>query len=154
MAKRRKILVKEREVILFSNDYTAVLMEEDGNLYFESGNFLTQDVAEGVAFLMRKDPYGKNTDLWNINIEDVDRYQISPEKAIYWLSGGDTEWICGNHYKYSWSESCNIFADHYSDMIHSIVNKSKTLNDIRIKFIKYLNLPTLYETAVNNNLIK
>ena len=34
----------------------------------------------------------------------------------------------------------------------NILKKSKTLNDIRIEFIKHLNLMTLYEFALENEI--
>ena len=79
---------------------------------------------------------------------------ILPEKSLYWLSGGEKEWNSLNNYKYSWSNCYSEFQEEFGILIIDIVKKSKTLLDIRNSFVKYLNLPILYNFAISKNIVR
>jgi hypothetical protein len=85
----------------------------------------------------------------NIIYED-----ITPEKSLYWLSGGNNEWNSLKNYNKSWCDCYLDFQEEFGFLIVNIVKKSKTLLDIRNAFVKYLNLPTLYNFAISKNMIK
>jgi hypothetical protein len=119
--------------------------------YFEIGTEVTNDLAEAVAILMRlKSKW--NDEIWNIKISDVDYYNIDPSKCLYWLSGGDKEWGDGENYKKNWYESQLEFQEEFGIIIISILKKSKTLKDVRTGFLKYLNLATLYNFAIEKGI--
>ena len=138
--KKKKVAVMrpnnvwDSELIKISNDY-------DG-YYFEIGMNLTTDLAEAVAILMRlKSKW--NDEIWNLKINDIDFYNIDPSKCLYWLTGGDEEWMNGDNYKKPWHEVGLDFQEEFGIIIISILKKSKTLKDIRTGFLKHLNLATL-----------
>jgi hypothetical protein len=56
-----------------------------------------------------------------------------------------------NNYKKAWSEISLDFQEEFGLRIISILKKSKTMRDIRDGFLKYLNLPILYEFALEKN---
>jgi len=120
--------------------------------FFEIGSKTTNDLAEGVVLLMKSKKYDENDQFWKIEVSDINYYNISPDKSLYWLSGGDYEWREMNNYKKTWFEASLMFQEEFGIKIINILKKSKTLNDIRIEFIKHLNLMTLYEFALENEI--
>ena len=120
--------------------------------FFEVGSKTTNDLAEGVVLLMKSKKYDENDQFWKIEVRDKNYYNISPDKSLYWLSGGDYEWREMNNYKKTWFEASLMFQEEFGIKIINILKKSKTLNDIRIEFIKHLNLMTLYEFALENEI--
>jgi hypothetical protein len=119
--------------------------------YFEIGTEVTNDLAEAVAILMRlKSKW--NDQIWNLEISEIDYYNIDPSKCLYWLSGGDKEWTNDENYKKYWHEVQLDFQEEFGIIIISILKKSKTLKDIRTGFLKYLNLATLYNFAIEKGI--
>ena len=85
-------------------------------------------------------------------IEEIDYYNITPEKSLYWLSGGEIEWKIMSNYKKTWIDSSLLYQEEFGMRVISILKKSKTMNDVRNGFLKYLNLPILYEFALENEI--
>lgn len=147
--KRKKVEVMrpnniwDSELIKISKDYN--------NYQFEIGNEITYDIGEAVAILMRM-KYKWNDPVWDIKIEDLDYYNIDPSKTLYWLSGGDTEWRFGTEYKYEWHQCYLDYQEEFGIIVVSIIKKSKTFKDIRNGFLKYLNLATLYNFALEKEI--
>lgn len=119
---------------------------------FEVGSKTTNDLAEGVVLLMKFKKYDQNDQFWKIEIENINYYNISPDKSLYWLSGGDYEWREMNNYKKTWHDSSIMFQEQFGMKIINILKKSKTLNDIRVEFLNNLDLMTLYEFALENEI--
>lgn len=119
--------------------------------YFEIGMELTNDLAEAVAILMRlKSKW--NDEIWDLEISEIDYYNIEPSKCLYWLTGGDKEWGREENYKKYWHEVQLEFQEEFGVLIISILKKSKTLKDVRTGFLKYLNLATLYNFAIEKGI--
>lgn len=117
----------------------------------EIEDHITQDVAEAVAILMRK-PKIDNS-VWSKEINfDVDF--LDPRKCLYWLTGGDNEWIKLHNYNKPWVECDTYFVEEFEFVIRWIVKRSKNLQDIKNGFVEHLNLPVLYEFALSKDLIK
>jgi len=143
--KKKKVMTKERDtsVVIYSSDRIRVSEELNGELFFEIENELTSDVSEAIAIVMNKGITDIN--FWktpfNINVNN-----ISPDKTLYWLSGGDNEWIGRTNYSKSWSEVYLNFQEEFGMII--------------INIIKYLvgnlllNIPTIYEFSLEKGYIK
>ena len=87
--------------LLFESDLIKVSKEANKILYFESNQWQlnTYDVIEGVAALIKMNvPYEDK--VWDIQVKE--KWNSSADKALYWLSGGDKEWLDGKRYKYQW----------------------------------------------------
>jgi len=132
-------------------DVVRIIEKENGQLFFEIEDQITQDTAEAVAILMRKSRVDMSIWLKEINV-DIDL--IDPRKCLYWLSGGDNEWVKLHNYKKPWIECDNLFCDEYEFVVRWILKKSKNLKEIKDGFIEHLNLPTLYEFSLSKNIIK
>jgi hypothetical protein len=131
-----------------------VKIGKDPNQYFfEIGPLTTNDLAEGVAILMKYGRLKFNEEIWKINLDKIDYYNISPDKALYWLTGGDYEWKEMHNYKKTWHESALDFQEEFGLKIINILKLSKNLNDIREMFDRHLSLPTLYEFALEKEII-
>jgi hypothetical protein len=130
----------------FWSDNLIKIDKEGENYYFEIGNIVTNDIAEAIAILMKT--VNKNNKFWDIELNDINFYNISPEKSLYWLSGGDKEWRYSNNYKLNWIDCCLDYQEEFGLKIIAILKKSKTTGDVRNAFSKYLNLPKLYEFAL------
>lgn len=132
-------------------DTVTISEKNNGQVFFEIEDHITQDVAEAVALLMRKRNIEKSIWLKEMSF-DVDF--LDPRKCLYWLTGGDSEWIKLHNYSKPWVECDTHFAEEFEFVIRWIVKKSKNLQDIKDGFIENLNLPVLYEFALSKNLIK
>lgn len=156
MMKKRKLAVKVKErnldFTIYSNGLDVeVIRDLKGNLYFRVGKELSSDMAEAVALLMRHKKSKNEKELWAIEVKDSG-YNTYPEKALYWLSGGDTEWHLRENYKKTWGESYGLFQEQYGVIICDIIKESKTLGEIRTKFQKQLNILNLYEFALDKGI--
>lgn len=158
MAKReKKWVMDESGILLYESNEVKVWQEPNGKLFFESndpilcGTFMSNDYAESVAALMRLPKVFNDEKLWKIKI--ISKYDITTEKVLYWLTGGNSEWDDKSHYKYEWGEINTIFNHKFEDIIMEIIGKSNTLGDIKRGFMKNMNLPVIYEFALNNDLI-
>jgi len=148
--KRKKVEVM-RNFNFWTDNFVKIDKEGD-QYYFEIGSDITTDLAEAVAIMMNYK--NKESDkFWELQIKDINYYDIKPEQALYWLSGGDYEWKVMNNYKKIWSEVSLDFQEEFGLRIISILKKSKTMRDIRDGFLKYLNLPILYEFALEKEFV-
>lgn len=161
MANRKKRVIIDNvkgSIIYESANKDVVVFNDNGRLYFESSNpileeeFKTYDCSEGVSALMRLKTVFDDDKFWNLKVGNS-KYDVSPERALYWLSGGNREWEVNDTYAYNWLEVHSIFEHKFRDVVYEIVDNAETLNDIKKGFMQRLNLPVLYEFALNNNLI-
>lgn len=128
------------------------LIKSDDGLIFEVGKEMTTDIAEAVAIAMRKIDW--NSKIWNMKIpNNINHEHLTPEKSLFWLTGGYQEWRTLTHYNRPWSECYLNFQEEFGFLIINIVKRSKNLGDIRNGFVKYLNLPTLYNFAISKKMI-
>jgi hypothetical protein len=127
------------------------ICEESNVVFFEIGNDITNDPAEAVALMMR---YPRNDySFWKKSIQfDIDN--IEPKKCLYWLTGGDSEWITLQNYKSPWNQCYLEFQEEFGYMVMEIIKNSKSLGDIRQGFSEKLNLTTIYDFALSKNLIR
>jgi hypothetical protein len=139
--------IREEELM----DIVRITQQNNNKFFIEIEDHITQDVAEAVAILMRRKDIDKSIWMREITV-DLDFYE--PRKCLYWLTGGDNEWVKLHNYKKSWSDCETIFVDEFDFVIRWILKKSKNLNDIKEGFIEHLNLPVIYEFALSQNLIK
>lgn len=139
-----------RKFNFWSDNYIKIDKEGD-QYYFEIGSEVTTDISEAVAMMMSYQ--NKSVDkFWDLEIKDIDYYNIRPELAIYWLSGGDYEWKIMNNYKKTWDDSFLDLQEEFGITIISILKKSKTMGDIKDGFLKHLNLSTIYEFALDKGI--
>ena len=137
----------------FLNQSILNVSKQSNEYFFEIGGEATTDVAEAVSILMRKVQW--NDPIWDMNIDKKIVYEdITPEKSLFWLSGGNTEWKTLNHYNRPWCDCYLEFQEEFGFLIINIIKKSKKLSDIRDGFMKYLNLPVLYNFAISKDMVK
>ena len=147
--------MKKKKVAIMRNfdfwsDNLIKIDKEGDQYYFEIGSDITTDLAEAVAIMMMK--YKNNGKFWDLEIKDIDYYNITPEKSLYWLSGGDNEWQLMNNYKKSWMDCSLEYQEEFGLKVISILKKSKTMRDIKNGLLKYLNLSILYEFALEKEI--
>ena len=123
--------------------------------YFEIidtlGILHTYDIAEGVAAMMMCEHHIED-DIWNTKITEKDKKELNASKALYWLTGGNREWIESSNYIVEWFEASILFKKKYGRKITRIVRKANTLRDIKEKFEQNFNMSEFYEFALKNNL--
>lgn len=150
MRKKRVLVKNEISKIIFS-DRKVKISKSDNNFFFEIGKEITDDIAEAVSLLILicddKHP------IWNMNIIDFS-LDITPAKSLFWLTGGNIEWNGMEHYKIPWHLCYLDFQSEFGMIILNIVKKSIIMRDIKDGFLKYVNLPILYNFAIESNLIK
>lgn len=149
--KKRKLLLKELSETIFNKNNVTISKSKCGDLYFEIGDLVTSDIAEAVSILMRR--VDENDPIWKTEVKDIDIRKISPEKSLFWLSGGYLEWESLKNYSIPWSESYIYFQEEFGFLIVNAVSRSNTLKDIKEYFLKYLNLPTLYDFAISKKIV-
>ncbi len=148
---KKKLIIKEMENIVYQSGRIKVCKELNNEMFFEIENELTTDLSEAIAMYINLNI--KDTKFLDIEFK-INTNNISPDKTLYWLSGGDKEWLSKNHYSKSWSEVYLEYQKEFGTMIIYIIKNSKTLNDVRNQFLSKMNLLTLYEFALNNGYIK
>lgn len=148
--RKKKVAVKAHDVY---NDNIVRVSREQNEYFFEIGKELTTDIAEAVSMLMRQKEMW-NSPLWDLEIEDISYQDISPEKSLFWLTGGYSEWRTLEHYNKPWCDCYLDFQEEFGILIVNIVKRSKKLKDIRNNFIKYLGLPVLYDFAIKKDMTK
>ncbi len=150
MRRKRLSVQTDASEVIYSDEKLKISQLEK-TLIFEIGIETTTDLAEAVCLMMRK--IDNDHKIWdsliNVNLEE-----ISPERSLYWLTGGKNEWNHLENYNKSWSDCYLEFQEEFGSLIINILNKSKSLKDVREGFSKYLNLPTLYDFAMSKSLIK
>jgi len=151
--KKKRVITKVKEIsdVIYSSSRIRISKELNGELFFEIENEVTADLSEAIAIAIQKDI--KDETFWKTSF-NIDINNISPDKALYWLSGGDVEWLSKNHYNINWSEVYLTYQEEFGLTIIDIILKAKNFEDIRKKFIQKLNLPILYEFALEKNIIK
>lgn len=147
---KRKKFLKELPETLFNENI--IIIKTNDNLYFEIGDDLTTDTAEAVSILMRKIDF--NDPIWKTEVKNINIHNISPEKTLFWLSGGYKEWESLKNYNKPWCECYLDFKEEFGFLVINAVTRAKRLKDIRDYFIKYLNLPVLYDFAVSKGLVR
>lgn len=150
--KRKKTALKTKGKNNIYKNNIVRITKEDNEYFFEIGNELTSDIAEGVSILMRKCDWGDI--LWDIEISDIISEDISPAKSLFWLSGGLSEWRTLDNYNRPWCECYLDFQEEFGYLVINIIKRARTLKDVRDGFCKYLNLPTLYDFAMSKDMIK
>ena len=122
----------------------------DGEAIFEVGGDVTPDLAEAVALAMRDRVGGE---FWDLRTADLGR-TVSPERCLYWLSGGDKEWSPLEHYLHPWFTCCGDFCAKWGRDVADIVDKSATLGEVRDGFRDRLNLHVIYDWCVGRGHIR
>ena len=150
--KRRKLALKTIGKNDVYNDGVVRVTKEEDVYFFEIGNELTSDIAEAVAILMRKVDY--NDHIWDLKLEDIDAESITPEKSLFWLTGGYSEWRILENYNKPWCDCYLDFQEEFGMLIFNIVKRTTKIKEIRDNYYKYLNLPILYDFAISKNMIK
>lgn len=137
---------------VFDNYCVNISKGENDYLFFEVGDKSTTDICESVALMMRFGVTDPN--IWNLDITKIKNIEIvDTHRCLYWLSGGDDEWIKRDYYKRPWNECDLLFEEEFGLIVQIILSKSKTLRDIKNGFTKFLNLPVFYEFCLSKNLI-
>lgn len=151
MKKRKDLLEKTGTKTIFT-DKTRKISIEGNEWFFEIGKEVTTDIAEAVSILLRE--CDSNDQVWEVELRNKNTDDITPEKSLYWLTGGYKEWRSLENYNRPWCDCYLEFQQEFGLTIASIVRKSKTLGDIRKYFIEYLNLPILYDFALSKDLLR
>jgi len=149
--KKRKNSIEIKKCIYSSEDNFFKIYKEDDKYLFEIGDEIALDIAEAVSILMTK--INDDNKIWEIEILDEKMKCISPERCLFWLSGGYNEWKDLKNYNLEWSKCYEIFKNKFENRIYKIIKKSKKLKDIRNGFKKYLNLPILYDFAISKGIV-
>ncbi len=151
MKKRKDLLEKIGTKTIFT-DKTRKISIEGNKWFFEIGRELTTDIAEAVSLLIRE--CDSEQSIWEVELRNINTYDVTPEKSLYWLSGGYKEWKSLDNYNKPWCDCYIDFQEEFGTLILNVVNRSKTLGDIRNYFIENLNLPILYDFALSKDLIR
>ena len=150
MKRKKELLKTELDSVFVSKKL--VIKKEGNEWFFEIGKEMTNDLSEAVTIMMRVCKPDDNA--WDIKINNTDIENIVPEKSLFWLTGGTQEWKNLENYNRPWCDCYLDFQEEFGFMIIKIIKDSKKLSDIRDGFIKYLNLPIIYDFAMSKNLLK
>lgn len=149
--KRKKVLVKNELSEMVYSDEKIKISKDGKNWFFEIGKEVTSDLAEAVSILLKV--VDNTHSIWKIET-DVNIDDIVPEKSLFWLTGGMNEWKTLENYNKPWSECYLEFQEEFGFMIIHSLRVSKNLGELKDNFLKYLNLPTLYDFAISRNLTR
>ena len=137
---RKRCTKWDEEKVINNSNFVHISEKVNGLQLFEIGKELTTDVGEAVAIMMRNKDLDER--VWGLSFE-FNMDEIETTKCLYWLSGGDNEWTTLHKYR-----------DRFGERVIEIIESAKTLGDINSGFLKYLNLPILYDFALEKDLIR
>jgi hypothetical protein len=150
--RKKKTLLKEIGTKIIYDDNTIIISREGNEWFFEIGKEMTTDLGEAVSLLLRN--CDASDQVWKTEIKEMNIDNISPEKSLYWLTGGEKEWKTLEHYNRPWCDCYLDFQEEFGLLVISIIKRSKTLEDMRKHFIEYLNLPVLYDFALSKKFLR
>jgi hypothetical protein len=150
--RKKKTLLKEIGTKIIYDDNTIIISREGNEWFFEIGREMTTDLGEAVSLLLRN--CDASDEVWKTDIKEMNIDNISPEKSLYWLTGGEREWKTLENYNRPWCDCYLDFQEEFGLLVISIIKRSKTLEDMRKHFIEYLNLPVLYDFALSKKLLR
>jgi hypothetical protein len=150
--RKKKTLLKEIGTKIIYDDNTIIISREGNEWFFEIGREMTTDLGEAVSLLLRN--CDASDEVWKTDIKEMNIDNISPEKSLYWLTGGEREWKTLENYNRPWCDCYLDFQEEFGLLVVSIIKRSKTLEDMRKHFIEYLNLPVLYDFALSKKLLR
>jgi hypothetical protein len=150
MRKKKVLMKNELSELVFIDDRIKI-SRNNKEWFFEIGIEMTSDLAEGIVLLMRT--VESNHPVWSTNFEVVSE-DITPEKSLFWLTGGYAEWRTLEHYNKPWVDCSLDFQEQFGFIIVNSIKRSKRFSDVRDNFLKYLNLSILYDFAMSKNLIR
>ena len=150
--RKKKTLLKEIGTKIIYDNNTIIISREGNEWFFEIGKELTTDLGEAVSLLLRN--CDASDEVWKTDIKEMNIDNISPEKSLYWLTGGEREWKTLEKYNRPWCDCYLDFQEEFGLLVISIIKRSKTLEDMRKHFIEYLNLPVLYDFALSRKLLR
>ena len=150
--RKKKTLLKEIGTKIIYDDNTIIISREGNEWFFEIGKEMTTDLGEAVSLLLRN--CDASDQVWKTEIKEMNIDNISPEKSLYWLTGGEKEWKTLENYNRPWCDCYLDFQEEFGLLVVSIIKRSKTLEDMRKHFIEYLNLPVLYDFALSKKLLR
>ena len=150
--RKKKTLLKEIGTKIIYDDKTIIISREGNEWFFEIGKELTTDLGEAVSLLLRN--CDASDEVWKTDIKEMNIDNISPEKSLYWLTGGEKEWKTLENYNRPWCDCYLDFQEEFGLLVISIIKRSKTLEDMRKHFIEYLNLPVLYDFALSKKFLR
>jgi hypothetical protein len=150
---KRKNQFRESSLKLQNNDKDYKITKTNSQeTLFEFGEVVTTDLAEAVSIMMKESDMISDKIWKNRVTENIEN--IEPRRALYWLSGGDREWLTLENFNRNWIECEWDFQEEFGFTIIEILKKSKTYDDIRKLFQKKLSLPILYEFALRKNFVR
>jgi len=150
MKRKKELLKSELDSVFVSKKL--VIKKEGNEWFFEIGKEMTNDLSEAVTIMMRV--CKPDDGAWDIEIKNTNIENIVPEKSLFWLTGGKQEWRNLENYNRPWCDCYLDFQEEFGFMIIKIIKDSKKLSEVRDGFIKYLNLPIIYDFAMSKNLLK
>ena len=150
--RKKKTLLKEIGTKIIYDDNTIIISREGNEWFFEIGKEMTTDLGEAVSLLLRN--CDASDQVWKTEIKEMNIDNISPEKSLYWLTGGEKEWKTLENYNRPWCDCYLDFQEEFGLLVVTIIKKSNTLEDMRKHFIEYLNLPVLYDFALSKKLLR
>lgn len=127
--------------------------KKENSLFFEINDKVTSDICEAVA-LMMVSGVDDNDVIWKTNLRDIDTSNLNIDNTLYWLSGGDREWLSLVNFNTPWLECVGLFRDKFGYILQNALKKAKCLGDIRKEYNKKLNISIIYDFAIEKNLIR
>ena len=158
--KRSKVLMDKNIVI---NQSGVIIYKEANNTYsFECNNnnnrmkyFITNDTLEAVSSFIKIKEADLNESIWSIKITQEMKTNINYKKSLYWITGGDYEWSsCDSNYKKDWINCEDVFYNEFTPTLKNIIKEANTLGDIKHALVNNVNLPTIYEFALSEKMLK
>ena len=118
MKKRKELLDRDLSGVINIKD-KAIFSKDNDEWFFEVGKEITSDIAEAVVILMRD--FTWNHPIWETEVGKIKIENITPEKSLFWLTGGYKEWRSLEHYNRPWCDCYLDFQEEFGFLIINIV---------------------------------
>jgi hypothetical protein len=114
----------------------------------------TLDPVEAVAALLRWPAVENVARLWDIPLAEAHVTHFDAAAAVYWLSGGDREWLHGSHYTVKWRAVRDELEQAYAPRLARALADCYTLGDVRAALLAEFSLLDFYERMLSRGMAK
>lgn len=140
----KKLQNSENNKNIYKSKNVSISIEDNIYIFDIDSILYTNDVLEAVSYLIRHDEY-HNEKFWDIEITETMIDFVLTSNSLYWLSGGETFW---NNWKYCWSETHEHYENKFKNKLYNLLEDVKTMNDLKNKLKKEMNLDIFFEFAL------
>lgn len=114
----------------------------------------TDDPVEATAAFMRSRTLMANAGIWDLPLLEEHLAACDISAVLYWLSGGDREWLFGVNYRVKWHTAEEHIVDEFGEHLLYCVGRARTMRELRDVLAKNFPLSVFYELMLERGWVR